>query len=462
MLLYNTLSRMKEEFSAPSGEARIYCCGPTVYNYAHIGNYRTYIFEDILVRALNAEGARTKHVMNVTDVGHLVSDADEGEDKMEKGARREGKTAWDIAAFYEKAFFDDFAKFGCRAPDIICKATAHIGEMTALVKTLEEKGFTYKTSDGIYYDTSKFPGYHRLAGKSHMDGIKSGARVEAGEKRSPTDFALWKFSPQGQTRQMEWDSPWGKGFPGWHIECSAMAMKYLGETLDIHCGGADHVAVHHTNEIAQAEAATGKPFSRFWLHGAFLSLKNAEKMAKSSGEFLTAAELEKRGYDPLAYRYLCLSAHYRKPLEFSWEALDFAAKSLSTLREKAAALPEQYKHEPLKARESLKTFMEAVSDDMNMPAALAVVWEAVRGGVPDYEKEHFLKEADKALGLNLFAKPPQAEIPPEAQSLIEKRDAARKAGNFSEADSLRRQLEQMGVTLKDTPQGSRAVFKKAA
>ncbi|MCX5783760.1 MAG: class I tRNA ligase family protein, partial [Elusimicrobia bacterium] len=261
MLLYNTLSRRKEKFSPINPpKVGIYACGPTVYNFAHIGNFRTYIFEDVLKRALILCGYEVRHVMNITDVGHLVSDADEGEDKMELGADREGKTARDIAKYYTEAFFKVFKSLNCLMPDILCKATEHIAEMIELIKMLEQKGFTYRISDGIYFDSSKFAHYSRLAGKSHIEGLKSGARVEFNaEKKNPSDFALWKFSPTDKKRQMEWPSPWEAGFPGWHIECSAMAMKYLGETIDIHCGGVDHIAVHHTNEIAQSEAATGKP-----------------------------------------------------------------------------------------------------------------------------------------------------------------------------------------------------------
>ena len=304
MLLYNTETRRKEEFKPLNPkQATMYCCGPTVYNYAHIGNMRTYIFEDLLCRTLRLS-MPLKHVMNVTDVGHLVSDADEGEDKMEVATAREGKSAWDIAKFYEQKFFEDFDALHCTRPTVIARATAHIPEMIALVKTLEEKGYTYRTSDGIYYDTSKFPRYDALVGRSRLEGLKGGARVEmSDEKRNPTDFALWKFSPKDKKRQMEWDSPWGVGFPGWHVECSAMAMKYLGPTIDIHCGGIDHVSVHHTNEIAQSEAATGQKYVDYWVHGEFLVLR-AGKMSKSGGTFVTLQTLRDKGYDPLDYRNL--------------------------------------------------------------------------------------------------------------------------------------------------------------
>ncbi|MBP5188594.1 MAG: cysteine--tRNA ligase, partial [Fibrobacterales bacterium] len=318
--LYNTATRSKEPFVPQDGRtAKIYCCGPTVYHYAHIGNLRTYIFEDLLRRSLAYHGFDAKHVVNITDVGHLTSDADEGEDKMEKGAKRTGKSVWEVAAFYTDAFMRDFHSLNLLEPTVWCRATDHIAEQIALVKTLEEKGYTYRTSDGIYYDSSKFERYGDFA-RLDLENLWAGSRISMGEKRLPTDFALWKFSPKDVKRQMEWDSPWGVGFPGWHIECSAMAMKHLGETLDIHCGGTDHVRVHHTNEIAQSEAATGKTFSRFWMHGEFLRL-DGDKMSKSTGEFLTVDSLVKRGFSPMDYRYFALGSHYRNYLSFSFESL---------------------------------------------------------------------------------------------------------------------------------------------
>ena len=459
MKLYNTLTKTKEDFAPQTPpEVKIYACGPTVYNYAHIGNFRTYIFEDILKRVLGAAGFKPKHVMNVTDVGHLVSDDDAGEDKMELGAAREGKTAWDIAKFYEKAFFDGFKSLNCAMPDVVCRATGHIQEMIGLVKTLEDKGFTYKTGDGIYFDTSKFPHYYRLAGKSHIEGLKAGARVQfSEEKRSAADFALWKFSPAGQKRQMEWDSPWGTGFPGWHIECSAMAMKYLGETLDIHCGGVDHVAIHHTNEIAQSEAATGKPFARNWVHGEFLVTKDAAKMSKSSGEFLTLDLLVKRDYEPLDYRYLCLGAHYRTQLVFSWEAMDFARTSLAKLRDAArhardAAAKQASGGGAVKYLEQFKT---ACEDDMNMPRALAVVWEGLRdSALPPADKLALAAKTDEVLGLDLLRQEKIQSVPPELATLLEQRQAARKAKDFQTADRLRAEIAAKGYEIKDTPGGA--------
>lgn len=459
MQLYNTESRQKENF-APQNPSQVtmYCCGPTVYNYAHIGNMRTYIFEDLLDRTLRLTWP-VKHVMNVTDVGHLVSDADDGEDKMEVGAAREGKSAWDIAKFYEEKFFADFDALHCTRPTVISRATAHIQEMIALVKTLEEKGYTYRTSDGIYYDTSKFPRYDALVGRSRLEGLKGGARVEMSEeKKNPTDFALWKFSPKDKKRQMEWDSPWGVGFPGWHIECSAMAMKYLGNTLDIHCGGIDHVSVHHTNEIAQSEAATGQMYVRFWVHGEFLVL-HAGKMSKSGGTFVTLQTLRDKGYDPLDYRYLCLTAHYRTQLEFTYESLDTARKSLQTLRKEAlCAQTAQNAAEMITAElsQAKSKFQAAMEDDLNAPKALAVVWETVRGnGLNNREKVEFLKFADSILALDMFRAPEEktVSLPPEVQALLDARAEARKAKDYKKSDELRDQLSSAGYRVKDTPQG---------
>lgn len=436
----------------------MYCCGPTVYNYAHIGNMRTYIFEDLLARTLRLSWP-LKHVMNVTDVGHLVSDADDGEDKMEVGAAREGKTAWDIAKFYEEKFFADYDALHCTRPTVISRATAHIAQMIALVKTLEEKGYTYRTSDGIYYDTSKFPHYDALVGRSRLEGLKGGARVEmSAEKKNPTDFALWKFSPTDKKRQMQWDSPWGVGFPGWHIECSAMAMEYLGQTIDIHCGGIDHVSVHHTNEIAQSEAATGKPYVRFWVHGEFLVLR-AGKMSKSGGTFVTLQTLREKGYDPLDYRYLCLTAHYRTQLEFTYESLNSARKSLQTLRKEIRAVQKLAQNEEVSAEKvaaAKAQFQAAMEDDLNAPKALAVVWEVLRGAqLNEAAKLAFLQFADSILALDLFRTPEAKEenLPAAVQALLEQRAAARQNKDYKKSDELREALVAAGYRVKDTPQG---------
>src|SRR6478672_237329 len=337
--LYDTYSRRLREFAPldATGAVGIYTCGPTVYDYQHIGNYRTFLFEDTLKRVLRFNGYRVRHVMNITDVGHLTSDADTGEDKMEKGARRTGRTAWEIAALYTQAFQEDIAALNIEPPDVLPRATDHIPEQIEFIADLERRGFTYATADGIYFDTSHQPDYGFLA-RLDLAGLEAGKRVGLGDKRNATDFALWKLSPPSSARQMEWDSPWGKGFPGWHIECSAMAQKYLGDYFDVHCGGEDHIPVHHTNEIAQTVARVGTRLANFWMHGYFL-VQNDAKMAKSAGEFLRVAALVDRGYDPLAFRYLCLTGHYRTQLNFTWEALDAAATGLARMRNAFHALP---------------------------------------------------------------------------------------------------------------------------
>ncbi|MBN2190641.1 MAG: cysteine--tRNA ligase, partial [Candidatus Aureabacteria bacterium] len=332
ILLYNTLSKSKTAFKPiRDTEVGIYACGPTVYNFAHIGNLRTYIFEDLLKRVFLYNGYKVKHVMNITDVGHLTSDADEGEDKMLLGAEREGKSVWDIAKFYEKAFFKDTEKLNIIGPDIRCRATEHIQDMVNLIGRIEANGFTYVSGGNLYFDIEKFADYGKLSGLSLQD-LRAGARIEVdANKKNPHDFVLWFTKSKHGNQDMQWESPWGRGFPGWHIECSAMSMKYLGEHIDIHCGGIDHINVHHTNEIAQSEAATGKKWVDFWLHGEFLIMDKG-KMSKSAGEFTTLNTLTDKGFDPLDFRYLCLGAHYRTQLAFSYEALESARNGLKNLR----------------------------------------------------------------------------------------------------------------------------------
>lgn len=462
MFLYNTATHHKDEFLPQNPkQVTMYCCGPTVYNYAHIGNLRTYIFEDLLARTIRLHYP-LKHVMNVTDVGHLVSDQDDGEDKMEVGAAREGKSAWDIAKFYEEKFWADFDALNCTRPTVISRATQHIKEMIALVKTLEEKGYTYRTIDGIYYDTSKFDRYDALVGHARISGLQGGARVEmSDEKRNPTDFALWKFSPKDKKRQMEWDSPWGVGFPGWHIECSAMAMKYLGHTLDIHCGGIDHVTIHHTNEIAQSEAATGQKYVNYWVHGEFLILRSG-KMSKSGGTFVTLATLKEKGYDPLAYRYLCLTAHYRTQLEFTFESLDAAAKSLENLRALSRGVLAQAQGKEADCQAWKDKFAAAMEDDLNAPKALAVVWEGVRSADMNAEQKlSFLRFADSILALDLFKekKEEPLALPQEVQTLLEERARARAAKDYKKSDELRDAIAKLGYVVKDTPKGQQAEKK---
>ncbi len=458
MILFNTLTRNKEEFKPLSPpEVRLYTCGPTVYNYQHVGNYRTYVFEDALRRSLSFLGFRVRHTMNITDVGHLTSQADEGEDKVELEAARSGKSAWDIARFYTEAFLEDTRKLNIQPPDVLCKATDHIPEQIELVRRLEAKGFIYKASDGLYFDTSKFPSYGQLMGQAYQAGLMAGARVEANpEKRRPSDFAVWKFSPKDKKRQMEWDSPWGKGFPGWHIECSAMAMKYLGETLDIHCGGVDHIPIHHTNEIAQSEGATGKPFVRFWLHGEFL-LMNSAKMAKSAGGFIRLADLQAKGYDPLDYRYLCLTAHYRKQLDFSFEALDAAKSALQKLRARLQLLRREAKKPGCadELEKAMQRFKERIADDLDMPGALAALWDALKdASLMPGSALAISEHADRVLGLKLL-EGADGELPAELQALLERREMARKEKDFAASDALRKQLAEKGVIVEDTPSGQR-------
>ncbi len=458
VFLFNTASRKKEKFvPIKPGEVKMYACGPTVYHYAHIGNLRAYVFEDLLVRTLERAGFKVTHVMNITDVGHLVSDADEGEDKMEKGARREGKTAWEIADYYTKIFFEDLAKLHCRKPQIIPKATDHIQEMIELVQELEKKGFVYRTSDGIYFDTAKFSHYADFA-RLDVENLEAGKRVGMGEKRHPTDFALWKFSPVGEKRQMEWDSPWGKGFPGWHIECSAMAMKYLGETFDIHCGGIDHVPVHHTNEIAQSECATGKHYVNYWLHNEFMNDETG-KMSKSKGETLTLSFLEKQGFQALDYRFLLLQIHYRSKFNFSWDALKSAQAGLNGVRARmqewagvdvsAVAINDRMK-------ELNAAFEKAIFDDLNFPEAMAVFFTTLRDGkLTEGERKKTLLKFDEVLALGLAEMGKEVRLPSEVTALVGARDAARKAKNWAESDRIRGELQAMGWQVKDSPEGTK-------
>ena len=460
--LYNSLTRKKEEFKPiKPGKVGLYTCGPTVYNYAHIGNLRTYIFEDILKRVLVYNEYAVKHVMNITDVGHLTGDRDMGEDKMEKGAAREGKSAWDIADFYTQAFKKDINHLNILAPDIWVKATDNIPEQIALVGTLEEKGYTYRTADGIYFDTAKFKDYTKL---SHQDleALKEGARVERNpEKRNPTDFALWKFSPEGSKRQMEWDSPWGVGFPGWHLECSAMSMKFLGDQLDIHCGGTDHIDVHHTNEIAQSEAATDKPFFNFWMHGAFLIIQGGKKMAKSEGNFLTLENaFLKNDINPLAYRFAAFLTHYRKPMEYSDESIEAARNGLLHLQNQVRRVADAGVDADNAVNTEFKNkFIQAINDDLNMPRAMAVIQEMLKSNISDAEKHTTTLDFDRVLGLRLDQLDKAPALPEAVQKLIEDRIKARDAKDFAASDQLRAEIETLGYQVQDTKDGMK-VHKK--
>ena len=453
LMLYDNYARERRRFEPlVAGTAGLYTCGPTVYDYQHIGNFRTFLFEDLLKRVLEWNGYAVRHVMNITDVGHLTSDADTGEDKMEKGARRTGKTAWEIAQIYTDAFIDDMARLNMEMPSVLSRATDHIQDQVEFIVDIEKNGFTYRTSDGIYFNTSLQPDYGFLA-RLDKAGLEAGKRVELGEKKSITDFALWKFSAPGEHRQMEWESPWGTGFPGWHIECSAMAQKYLGDFFDIHCGGEDHIPVHHTNEIAQTEARVGTRLANFWMHGYFL-LSNDAKMAKSAGGFLRLQSLIDRGYDPLAYRYLCLTAHYRTQLNFTWDALDAAAKGLDRLRNGVFALGEFDANFAEPDPGYRERFTAEINDDLNLPRALALGWEVLRGNLAAGTKKATLLDFDRVFGLALGLWSPKSESIPESIAVLAAaRAAARASRQWTEADRLRAEIQAAGWEMEDRADG---------
>ncbi len=460
--LYNSLSRKIEEFEPINAPfVHMYTCGPTVYDFAHIGNFRTYTTADFLVRILKYNSYEVEHVMNLTDVGHLtgdnLGDADLGEDRMEKAAKKEGKTAWDIAKFYADAFIRDFDLLNLERPKLFAKATDHIKEQIDLVRRLEKRGYAYQISDGVYFDTSKFKNYGKL---SDLDQVKEGARVEVNpEKRNPRDFALWKFSPTDASgsakRQMEWESPWGVGFPGWHIECSAMGMKYLGESFDIHTGGIDLKQTHHPNEIVQAEAATGKQFVKYWVHSAFV-LVAGERMSKSLGNNYKLYDLMKQGYEPLALRYLYLQTHYRQEMNFTFPALDGAASALKKLLTEVA----KWDRPEVGCAEVEAKFLEAINDDLNMPKALAIVWELAKSDYPTRCKAASLFKMDQVLGLNLqkgsAAIVAEKQIVPEAvKELLLEREVLRKERKYSQADQIRKKIGDLGYEIEDKEKGTR-------
>ncbi len=452
--LYNTLKRKKEEFKPINAkEVGIYSCGPTVYWFPHIGNMKPYIFADVLKRTLILNGFKVKHVVNVTDVGHLTSDKDEGEDKMEKAAKKEGKKAEDIANFYLNAFLSDIKKLNILPADVYPKATEHIKEQIEMIKKLELRGYTYQTSDGIYFDTSKFKNYGKLA-KLNMQELKAGARVEMREKKNNTDFALWKFSEKPGVRQQEWESPWGLGFPGWHIECSAMSIKYLGEHFDIHTGGEDHVPVHHTNEIAQSECATGKKFVNYWLHSAFLNFKG-EKVSKSTGGLFTISELEGLNYKPMAYRLFVLLTHYRKPLVFSLTNLDAAKTTFERITKKIVELKKEHHKGEDRTAEYEKEFLAAINDDLNTPKAVQVFIKSLDDFDFDTKKKlALLEKMDEVLGLGVKEmKEENISIPKDIQTLIDAREKLRKEKKWAESDVFRERIKEKGFLIKDTPQG---------
>jgi cysteinyl-tRNA synthetase len=447
--LFDTYERKVRPFTPLKGNhVGLYACGPTVYNFAHIGNLRTYLFEDVLKRVLLLNGYDIEHVVNITDVGHLTSDADTGEDKMELGTRRTGMTAWELADFYTEAFKTDMDRLNVLPPDIWCRATDHIAEQISFISDLESKGYTYTTSDGVYFDSRKLNNYGYLA-RLDIEGLQAGARVDQGERQFVTDFALWKFSPEDEQRQMEWDSPWGRGFPGWHIECSAMSAKYLGDYFDIHCGGEDHIPIHHTNEIAQTEASKGTRLANFWMHGYFLQLAKA-KMSKSTGDFVTLDLLIEKGFEALDYRYFCLTAHYRTQMSFSWESLGVAQASLRRLRETAYQWGDAGESDTT----TVAHFVECVNDDLHMPKAMAVIWELVGSTLPNDVKKATLLACDDVLGFDIADwQPVDEDIPEAVTQLAQERIAARAAKDWGRADTLREDIAALGFALEDSPDG---------
>ncbi len=462
MKLYNTLSRKVEEIKPQDPpKVTVYTCGPTVYDYAHIGHWFTYVRMDTLIRTLKASGFNPEWVMNITDVGHLASDADEGEDKLQAGARREGKTAWEVAEFYADDFRKSMKQLHILKPDHVVKATEHINEQIELIQRLEAKGFTYAIDDGVYYDTAKFPHYADFA-RLDLDEQQAGARVSHNpQKRNPVDFALWKFSPKDAKRDMEWDSPWGKGFPGWHIECSAMSMKYLGETIDIHTGGIDHVPVHHTNEVAQSEAATGKRFAKYWMHSNHITV-NEQKISKSLGNGIRLQEVTEKGISPETVRLHVLESHYRSQSKFNWESLRAAQNRLRDLRAMAAL-----RWQVPRTTTDSSTFAlldvpiqltRLLAEDLDTPRALAYLSEVatqlqavlVEQDMVDHF-ETMLQSIDDLLGLNLMA---EEDITFEQKKLIAERSADRAAGDWAKADNARDKLLEQGITLRDMPHGA--------
>ena len=458
--LYNTLTRRKEEFvPIVPGKVGMYSCGPTVYQRASIGNLRTYVFTDVLRRVLERNGLSVKQVMNVTDVGHLVSDADEGEDKMLVSAQRERRSPWDIAAEYTDLFLKDIARLNIEPPTLLAPATQHITEMISMVQELLDKGYAYETSDGIYFDISRFPEYGKLSGLN-LEGQKAGARVESNpEKRNPADFALWKKAPKEHI--MQWESPWGMGYPGWHVECSAMSRKYLGDQFDIHTGGVDHIPIHHENEIAQSQACTGKVPARFWIHGEFL-LVDAGKMSKSLGNTYSLDDLAERGFEPLSFRYLCFSAHYRSKLNFTWDALENAQNGLRSLRrlvQKSLGARAPQEADTLYS-DFAERFLQALNDDLNVPKAMAVLWEATKSDLGGRLAD-LANDFDRVLALDLISGRAKEDetaldprrLPPEIVAILEERKAARLARDWEKSDRLREELRRRGYAIKDTKDG---------
>ena len=458
MKVYNTLTRQKEDFKPISGnEVRIYSCGPTVYKDAHIGNLRAYVFMDLLRRVLEYNGYSLNHAMNITDVGHLVSDEDEGEDKMAKSAREEKKTPWEIAEYYTNIFMNDIKALNIEVPEVVPKATDHIQEMLEFVEGLVEMGYGYETSDGIYFDIQKFDEYGKLS-RLNLEEQIAGARVEVNEeKRHPADFALWKKAPKEHI--MQWPSRWGMGYPGWHIECSAMGRKYLGDTFDIHTGGVDHIPVHHENEIAQSEALLGKPAVNYWMHCEFMMVNNG-KMSKSLGNTYTIKDLKEKGFDPLALRYMCLNAHYRNKLNFTWEGMESSQVAYDRFVDGALAHKGGTDEVDNGVVEGFKNeFEDAINDDLNIPKALGIAWNVVRYPQKSQKLFELLEKMNTVFGFSLEKKEvKEPEVSPEIMALVEERQTARKEKNWKRADEIRDALKEKGVVVEDTAQGPKVKF----
>lgn len=459
MKLYNTLSKKIETFTPnEEGIVKMYTCGPTVYNYAHIGNLRTYIFEDILEKGLNYLGYDVMRVMNITDVGHMTSDSDSGEDKMEKGALREGKTVYEIADFYTKAFFEDFSKLNINKPTIVENASKHIDKYIEMIQKMLDDGYAYISEGNVYFDISKAKDYYKLSGKN-PDDLKVGVRETVEEdkaKRNPGDFGLWFTVSKFANQDMKWDSPWGVGYPGWHIECSGISAEYLGEYLDIHCGGVDNIFPHHTNEIAQSEAYFGHKWCNYWLHGEHLNNKDG-KMSKSKGEFLTVSLLEEKGYSPLAYRFFCLNSHYRNQLIFSYEALDGAEQAYQKLKNKIKGLDKTPNLHESKIDFYQNKFKDAISNDLNTASMLTVLYDLLKDDeLTDFTKLYLVNDFDKVLSLGLIDEEKTVDSKFERYILdkIEERNKAKKEKDYAKADEIRNELLEKKVRLIDSREGT--------
>jgi len=465
MKLYNTLSKTVEEFSTyEKGIVKMYTCGPTVYHFAHIGNLRTYVFEDILQKSLEYLGYDVKRVMNITDVGHMTSDGDTGEDKMQKGALREHKTVYEIAAFYTDAFMSDIEKLNIKRPAIIEKASDHIDTYIEMIKTLLEKGYAYQAGGNIYFDVSKFPNYYELSGKSGED-LLVGVREDVEEdksKRNPADFGLWFTLSKFENQVMQWDSPWGRGYPGWHIECSGISYKYLGEYLDIHCGGVDNIFPHHTNEIAQSESFLGHKWCNYWCHGEHLN-DSTGKMSKSKGEFLTLSLLESKGYNPLVYRLFCLNSHYRSQLVFSYEAMEATKNAYQKLLGKVASIRNDRsgQKELDKIEKYEQKFKEALENDLNTANAVTILYDVLKSDCSNETKLYLIESFDTVLSLDLLKETKiEQELEDYIEEQIRKRNEAKKEKNYELADKIRNDLLEKGVELKDSREGTTYTFRK--